>query len=318
MQTRVLSYRALFGLVGGLILVFATASYPQEPTKEADATATRADVMHVKALELQSTPATIVDAARMHADEAALRHPFDVSATDCLTLAGNLFYVAKRPLDAKRIMEQAADRALSLGDIHRSAILYLNASIAARDGGARDEMTRLGQKADMLTSSPLLSKAQRDEIHRRFTHPTEAGKTERARLALRADSLHSEALRLQQEPGRALEAARLYKDEAKLRMRDDPSAVDNLLLASQLMYISNRPLEARRTLEEAGDRALGAGDVPRAALAFIEAAFIADKEGNKAETQRLGHRAEMLSVSELLTDQQRQEIMRRIRRVPMA
>lgn len=318
MERRVSSWRAWLGLAGGLILIFVTAGYSQQPSKEADAAAVRADVMHAKALELQVSPTTIVDAARMHAEEAALRQAYDVSAIDCLTLAGNLYYVAKRPLDARRTMEQAADRALSLGDIQRAAILYLNASVAARDDGANDEMIRLGRRADLLTSSPLLTPAQRADIHRRFTHPAQTGKSDRARIAARADSLHTEALRMQQEGGRLLDAARLYKEEAKLRLRDDPSAVDNLLLASQLLFVANRPLEARRTLEDAGDRALGAGDVPRAALAFIEAAFIADKEGNKAETQRLGHRAEMLSVSELLTDQQRQEILRRIRRVPFA
>ncbi|HEX6559524.1 MAG TPA: hypothetical protein VF021_08675 [Longimicrobiales bacterium] len=293
------------------------SGFAQVAEKASDATV-RADALHDQAVQMQSDPLMLSEAARLHISEASMRAGFDASAIDCLTLAGNLYVAARRPFDARHAFEQSADRALSVGDLQRAAMLYINASFAAQREGNMDEMARLGRKADLLASSPLLSQAQRAEIHRRITHPQAPARNERERMAVRADSLHALAVQMQQDPARMTDAARLLKEEVKLRQREDPSAVDNLMLAAHLLFVARRPLEARHALEDAGERALAAGDVQRAALAFIEAAFVADKEGNKAETQRLGHRAEMLSISELLTPEQRQEIARRIRRVPFA
>lgn len=315
MESRVSRWGALFGLIPGLLLALTVSSFAQVSEKSSG-TALRADGLHDQALQLQASPTTLGQAALLHVQEAEMRPSYDVSAIDCLTLAGNLYVAAKRPLDARRAFEQAADRALSMGDLQRAALLYVNASFTAQRENNQDEMTRLGRKADLLTSSPLLSTSQRTDIHRRITHPETGARNERERIAMRADSLHEEALKLQEDPARAVDAARLYKDEAKLRPKDDPGAVDHLMLASHLLFIANRPLDARRTLEDAAERALGAGDVQRAALAFIEAAFVADRAGNKEEAQRLGHRAELLSVSEYLTPEQRQEITRRLRRAP--
>lgn len=315
MERRVSRWGALFGLMSGLVLGMATLGVAQVAEKSSDA-ALRADALHDQALQMQSNPTMLSEAARLHMQEAEMRASFDASAIDCLTLAANLYVAAKRPFDARHAFEQAADRALSVGDLQRAALLYVNASFAAQREGNAQETTRLGRKADLLTSSPLLSDVQRAEIHRRITHPDVAPRNQRERNAFRADSLHAEALALQEDPARATDAARLYKDEARLRLHDDPAAVDQLLLAAHLLFIANRPLEARRTLEDAAERALGAGDVQRAALAYIEAAFVADREGNKAEMQRLGRRAELLSISEYLTPEQRQEIARRLRRSP--
>lgn len=284
-----------------------------------------ADIMHASALDMQSDLSRLPEAARLHITEVESRLLTDGSAVDCLVLAANLCYVSKHPLDARRTMEKAAERALALGDVRRAGMLYLNASFAAERENNPDEMNRLGLRAEMLTASPLLNDEQRGEILRRIHHKdaltkgsTDApARNDRMRMAIRADSIQAEAF-MYQTDGRYTEAARLYKDAAKLRPRDDPGAVDNMMLAANLLFVANRPLEARRMLEDAAERALAAGDVERGARAFIEAAFIADKQGNKAETSRLGHRAEMLSVSPQLTPAQRQEIARRLRRVPIA
>lgn len=325
MRKGIARWGVLLGLSMGTLLLMATSTAAQVRVSPEVEAAMNADIMHASALDMQSDLSRLPEAARLHISEADGRPLTDGSAVDCLVLAANLFYVSKHPLDARRTMEKAAERALALGDVRRAGLLYLNASFAAERENNADEMNRLGLRAEMLTASPLLNDEQRSEITRRILHKDAvvkgsrdaSARTDRIRLAMRADSIQTEAFE-HQTNGRYTDAARLYKDAAKLKPRDDPGAVDDMMLAANLLFVANRPLEARRTLEDAGERALAAGDVERGARAFIEAAFIADKQGNKAETTRLGHRAELLSVSPQLTPAQRQEIARRLRRVPIA
>lgn len=310
---RVFKLSAWIGLSAGLTLAVNSPARAQSTEDQL-----QADALHARANQLQTGLSNLSEAARLHAQEVELRSSFDPSAVDCLNIAANLFIAAKRPLDARRAMESAGDRALALGDIQRAALLYVNAAFIADGEKNVEETTRLGRKADLLTASPLLADAQKTDLHRRIHHPANVAKTEKERMAQRADSLHGAAITMQAQDGRLAEAARLYKEEVKLRPRDDPGAVDALLLAANLLSADNRPLEARRTLEDAGDRALGAGDVERGARAFIEAAVVADRDGNKEEVRRLAHRAELLAISPQLTPEQRQEISRRIRRLPFA
>jgi hypothetical protein len=92
--------------------------------------------------------------------------------------------------------------------------------------------------------------------------------------------------------------------------------VQPLAWAAHLFGYAKRPLEARRTMEEAAERALAMGDVVRAAQAYVEASFFADKQKNRVETERLGRKALLLAGSPLLAGDQRDEIMKRIRSNP--
>lgn len=132
----------------------------------------------------------------------------------------------------------------------------------------------------------------------------------------RAIELQEQAVALHAQPARAVEAARLHKQSAYLRNRNDPEAVQSLAMAAHLFGYAKRPLEARKTMEEAAERALAMGDVVRAAQAYVEASFFADKQKNRVETERLGRKALLLAGSPLLAGDQRDAIMKRIRSNP--
>ena len=132
----------------------------------------------------------------------------------------------------------------------------------------------------------------------------------------RAIELQEQAIALHAQPARAVDAARLHKQSAYLRNRNDPEAVQSLAMAAHLFGYAKRPIEARRTMEEAADRALAMGDVVRAAQAYVEASFFADKQKNRQEAERLGRKALLLAGSPLLAAEQRSAIMKRIRSNP--
>jgi hypothetical protein len=132
----------------------------------------------------------------------------------------------------------------------------------------------------------------------------------------RAIELQEQAVALHPQPARATDAARLHKQSAYLRNRNDPEAVQSLAMAAHLFGYAKRPLEARRTMEEAAERALAMGDVVGAAHAYVEASFFADKQKNHVETERLGKKALLLARSPLLAGDQRDAIRKRVRSDP--
>jgi hypothetical protein len=128
----------------------------------------------------------------------------------------------------------------------------------------------------------------------------------------RADQLEEQAAALHDDMTRYVEAARLYKQSASLRSETDPRAVEALAMAAHLFHYANKLSDARRTMEQAAQRALAGGDVLRASLANLEAALFAYKQGNWAQTERLGRKAIQLAQSPLLTEEQRASIVSRL------
>ena len=131
--------------------------------------------------------------------------------------------------------------------------------------------------------------------------------------SVRAAELHTRAVELHADPSRAFEAARLHIAAAQLRTPSDPEGVHDLALAAHMYSYAKRPLEAKRTMERAAERALAMGDVLRAAQAYVDATFMADIQQNRVEVTRLGRRALLLAGSPLLDSQQQSAITRRLR-----
>jgi hypothetical protein len=61
---------------------------------------------------------------------------------------------------------------------------------------------------------------------------------------------------------------------------------------------------------------LAIGDVILAANAFVSAAYLAQRNSNKSDAQRLGRRALLLGESPLIDEQQRTAIRERLRANP--
>src|SRR5687767_7120164 len=129
----------------------------------------------------------------------------------------------------------------------------------------------------------------------------------------RADALLDSAAILHEHPVRYADAARFYRESAALRPWADAAAVEALAKAAHLYGYANRLTDARRTMEQAAQRALARGDVVRASIANVEAAFFAHKQGKTAHANRLGRAALQLAESPLITPGQRALIVDRVK-----
>ena len=124
--------------------------------------------------------------------------------------------------------------------------------------------------------------------------------------------LHAAAELLFPTPNRHAEAAGLLCREASLRSGEDPKGVEALLLCGKIYYYSGELTQSRYALEDAARRALAIGDVVRAAHAFMDASFIAERQGKSRAAGELTGKARMLAASPLLTSGQRLAIEERI------
>jgi hypothetical protein len=132
-----------------------------------------------------------------------------------------------------------------------------------------------------------------------------------------ADSLHESAAALV-AAHRLRDAARLHRRSAELRSPEDPLGFRCLSEAAALAYFGSDRTTARGDMAQAAEHALARGDLRTAALAYLDAAWIAQEQGNPRQVWELGHRAEMLADSPLLATADRAVILQRIRRAPEA
>lgn len=129
----------------------------------------------------------------------------------------------------------------------------------------------------------------------------------------KAIKLHDEAVSLYPYPNRAWDAARLHIQEVNYRSASDPEAIESLAMAAHLFGYAGRPGEARRVMEQAATRALSNGDVDRAAQAYLQAGFFAQRETNSIEAKRLVEKAMVLTRSPSITTSVRDAIRERVR-----
>ncbi|HWB40751.1 MAG TPA: hypothetical protein VG500_05810 [Gemmatimonadales bacterium] len=133
--------------------------------------------------------------------------------------------------------------------------------------------------------------------------------------SVEADSLHQAAAALV-TAHRWRDAARLHRRSAALRAADDPLGFHCLTEAAALAYATRDRSAARTDMANAAGHALARGDLRAAALAYLDAAWIAQEQKKPGLVWELGHRAEMLADSPLLGAADRAAILRRIDRVP--
>jgi hypothetical protein len=133
--------------------------------------------------------------------------------------------------------------------------------------------------------------------------------------AARADSLHQAAAALV-TAHRWGDAARLHRRSAELRDPEDPLGFRCLKEAAELAYATGDRSAARSDMATAASHALARGDLREAALAYLDAAWIAQEQNNPRKVWELGHRAEMLADSPLLGAKDRAAILGRIDRAP--
>ncbi len=129
--------------------------------------------------------------------------------------------------------------------------------------------------------------------------------------AARAESLRAEAqLRTQSVDG-LRQAANLYREAARVD-EDRPEVAEDLIRAGRIAWAVGREGEAIRDLTQAAETALSWGDVYTAASAFIDAAWVAARNGRAEEAVELARRAEKLSHSPLIQDDERVTLRSRL------
>jgi hypothetical protein len=127
-----------------------------------------------------------------------------------------------------------------------------------------------------------------------------------------ADRLHARAEALYGVPGKLREAASLHEREAGLRGASDLLGVAALDRAARLYAYAGNRARARGLMQKAADRALRAGEVLRAAHAYIDAAFLALADRDVARAYSLTKKADLLAHSPHLDPVDRAGIVRRI------
>jgi hypothetical protein len=132
---------------------------------------------------------------------------------------------------------------------------------------------------------------------------------------VKADSLREVAVGLR-TAGRYRDAARLYRRSAEFRAAEDSLGFKCLTEAAALAYAAGDRSGARTDMAHAAERAMARGDLRAAALAYLDAAWIAQEQEKPRQVYEFGHRAEILAASPLLSESDRGVILQRIERVP--
>jgi hypothetical protein len=128
----------------------------------------------------------------------------------------------------------------------------------------------------------------------------------------RADQLRRDAMKHYEKVSTLSKAASLHEKEAQARLDSDPLKVEALDLAARLHSYAGNPARGTVVMEQAARGALTQGDVKRAAHAFLDAAFMALKVKDGERVAQLVHQADLLALSPLLNDGEKQSIVQRI------
>jgi hypothetical protein len=127
----------------------------------------------------------------------------------------------------------------------------------------------------------------------------------------RADEIERRASELVAHVATWRDAAQLYRQAADLR-QGDPTAPATYRMSAWLYAGSGNRGLARRMLEKAGEQSAATGDPVTAAHTYIDAAFAAAEDGRTDLVRRLVAKARVLAAADVLSQEQRASIVRRL------
>lgn len=130
----------------------------------------------------------------------------------------------------------------------------------------------------------------------------------------RAETLFQEAFRLSADNQNWNKAAEKYVESARLRPYGDLQAYVALNRAGQIFSHLGKEVAARRAFAAAGVRALETGQIYEAAVAYANAAELAqqDRRNNNRRASNYLVIAHRLSEAPMLSDEQRKRVHRRL------
>lgn len=132
----------------------------------------------------------------------------------------------------------------------------------------------------------------------------------------KAEALETEARGFTQDLRDLGKAAKLLREAADYRPPEDPIAVSDLATSARLSFYRQDFDDARRTMVGAAERALGIGDVDRAANLFLDAAHLSVELNDGAAARAHMERARLLSHSPHLTATQHARLASRLGPAP--
>lgn len=128
----------------------------------------------------------------------------------------------------------------------------------------------------------------------------------------RAEALEARAEAMSLEEGRYARAAGLFRRAASFRDDADPQKVENLMNAARFSHYAGRNARALEDAQQAARLAQRQGDVVRAGHAYLDAAWLAAKSGERERMQDFVQEALLLAQSPLLAQSDRSAILRRV------
>jgi hypothetical protein len=155
-------------VVAVVALPVAARAQMLDPIRVTDAVQ-KAEKLDAEALAVEQNDwGQLKKAARLREEAAGLRTPDDPAGTVSLYWAARDRYYSGDARTARVLMEQAADRALAMGDVLNAVTAYTEAAYICADIKDGDRMRTLATKARLLASSPLLTADQRYQLRNRL------------------------------------------------------------------------------------------------------------------------------------------------------
>jgi hypothetical protein len=127
-----------------------------------------------------------------------------------------------------------------------------------------------------------------------------------------ANSLDERAVALYSKPGKWRKAAWMHEEAADRRAITDARAYHSLIMAGHLYYAARDNGLAFEAMARGAERAAQIGDVMTAANAYVDAGLMAAEANRGEEIGEMARHAVALANSPLLSDEQRQAIVKRV------
>ena len=149
--------------------VAALAQQQLQPVRVSPSEAlVRAEALHARGTAESESLDRLKRASKLHEQSASLREADDPRRAECLREAALLRYYSGDRRGAAPIMARAAESAVERGDVVLAAQSFSDAAIMAHETKQPARAWELGVRADVLTSSPLLSESQRLALRERI------------------------------------------------------------------------------------------------------------------------------------------------------
>jgi len=171
------THRSPFVVAAALLALFvpagAVSAQVTSSFARADGGGPRVDVARAVALEAQASELCVcfdncLQIARLFEEAASLRPEGDPQRALDHELAGRMYHHLGKLRQAQELTVAAAEAYLAMGDVVNAAHQFINAATVAQERKRHEEAAKLVQRAECLTRSPLLTRAEAELIRERI------------------------------------------------------------------------------------------------------------------------------------------------------